>query len=134
MNREEKFIKKFIHKIERKAEAAKKHLSSTEKDREEIIKKRNQLHSETDAKNKHKINVEISEAIKRFEESAVLYEENIGIISRTIENINSISGFITHRNKVMTHALHAAGKFYGDSIPGFPEHPDDTCLRQSLTS
>ena len=125
--KKEKAIEKFLHRIETKANGAEMHLIFAQKDKEEIIAKRKQLHSNTEAKKRSRITAEISDAKKRFEMSSDIYKSNIKTISRAIEDIgrndSKISKYIVNQSEVMARALNVAREFYGNSIPAFPESP-----------
>ena len=125
--RKEKAIQKFLHRIELKAGGIRMHIFFAENDKKQIIEKRKQLHLITDANDRSQITTEISEAKERFNVSSDIYKENVVIISRAIKVIDrgdsKISRYIVNRNEIMVHALEAAGEFYGDSIPAFPESP-----------
>jgi hypothetical protein len=124
-------INKLINQIRLKANGARMHLDGAGSDKEKIYKKRNLLNLYTIAKDRRRIIRKINCDKKNFEESSCIYKGNLGFIKDSIESIekdnSKISRYIikkqVNKQAVMNRAIHAAGEFYGENIPDFPEAP-----------
>ena len=112
----EKRTIRFIKKIERAAKGAQMHLSGAEQDKKEIIEKRKELSFANNPKKIKKIIKKISDAKGKMEESAYLYKINLVHITEAIKKING-------QKVLRAIALQTAGKFFGETIPEFPELP-----------